>query len=310
LWAKWGGQNSWFPGIISKCSIVNQGWYIVINSSSLDSISFQGGISSGNYFNVSSAPLLSNQWVNIVGVYSNGVQKLYINGVLQDININSGLFPNNSEDIHIGLKNGDAFWNGAIDEVAIWNRELSQIEVNQIFNGCNLSFLQQPQSLTLLSGQAGQLTALSSVSSASYQWQFNGGLGWQNLSNAGAFSGVNSSTLTVIANSSLNNFLFRCIVSDAACTDTSSIATLIINGSVSIMENSNENFEINPNPARNFLLISNLYSGSQYKIFDSSGRLIKFGIPEIPNSQIDINNLNSGFYVIQINNSKRKFVKY
>jgi hypothetical protein len=59
------------------------------------------------------------------------------------------------------------------------------------------------------------------------------GLGFQNLSNAGQYSGVTSSTLTV-ANTSLqnNNQLFRCIVTTPNCgSDTSDIVTLTVSSS-------------------------------------------------------------------------------
>ncbi len=53
-----------------------------------------------------------------------------------------------------------------------------------------------------------------------YQWQFSitGGLTWTNLSNGGEYSGVTTPTLNIIANASIDDYMYRCRVSTAACT--------------------------------------------------------------------------------------------
>jgi hypothetical protein len=76
-------------------------------------------------------------------------------------------------------------------------------------------------------------TLISNDSTATHHWQSNSGFGFQDLYNAGQYSGVTSSTLTV-SNTSLqnNNQLFRCIVTTPNCgSDTSDIVTLTVSSS-------------------------------------------------------------------------------
>jgi microcystin-dependent protein len=76
-------------------------------------------------------------------------------------------------------------------------------------------------------------TLISNDSTATHHWQTNSGFGFQDLYNAGQYSGVTSSTLTV-SNTSLqnNNQLFRCIVTTPNCgSDTSDIVTLTVSSS-------------------------------------------------------------------------------
>ncbi len=73
--------------------------------------------------------------------------------------------------------------------------------------------------------------AASSDANASYQWQSDMGFGFQNLSNAGQYSGTTNDTLT-IKNVSMSNTnqKFRCVHSSGSCTDTTGIAILTVCG--------------------------------------------------------------------------------
>lgn len=83
-----------------------------------------------------------NKWTNITGIItSNGTIKLYINGILKsEIQNSQGyVFCNGSNST---LRFGGPWWNndpiyfrGFIDDIAIWDRELTSEEIGKIYRG-------------------------------------------------------------------------------------------------------------------------------------------------------------------------------
>ncbi|NIP25986.1 MAG: hypothetical protein GWN67_16725 [Phycisphaerae bacterium] len=76
------------------------------------------------------------KWNNIVGTWNSSNIKIYGNGELKDTQANtlSDLVTSDDYPVRIGSDNGDGwFFDGLIDEVAIYNRALSAEEVEQIY---------------------------------------------------------------------------------------------------------------------------------------------------------------------------------
>lgn len=73
----------------------------------------------------------SNVWKHIVFTYSNDQRKLYINGVLQNTQQGSGcgIDSKNQGDLFIGK-----FYTGYIDDVILFDKELTQADVKNLFN--------------------------------------------------------------------------------------------------------------------------------------------------------------------------------
>jgi len=230
IWALKDNQTIFFPGIISRCQANNIGWYLYANSGLSDSIDFSGAISTGNYFNATGAPAPVNQWVHYVCTFSPGLQQLYINGVLTGVDNNPGSIFNVVGDILIGFKTGGSYWGGKIDDIAIYNRVLSQSEITGLYNACSLAISAQPSDQTVSAGSAVQFIVATPNGLATLQWQLDAGAGFVNLSNAGAFSGVFTDTLTVSnTTSAMNNYKFRCVLTDTSgCTVTSDFAILTV----------------------------------------------------------------------------------
>lgn len=94
------------------------------------------------YNNVSSFSL--GNWVNVVGTWDNGIQRIYINGVLiasstrafSRINYSSATFLIGAADR--GVNN---FFNGDIDDVRIYNRALSEDEIKLLYESYNSRLL-------------------------------------------------------------------------------------------------------------------------------------------------------------------------
>ncbi|MDP4148529.1 MAG: LamG domain-containing protein [Bacteroidota bacterium] len=74
-------------------------------------------------------------WYSVVFTYDGITSKLYLNGKLKTTSQKSASFTANSQDLFIGISNFGPFpyaFNGAIDEIRIYNRALSQSAINQL----------------------------------------------------------------------------------------------------------------------------------------------------------------------------------
>jgi hypothetical protein len=183
---------------------------------------------------------LTNQWQSLIVTYDGSTMKYYRNGILNSVeNVIQGGIDNCTG----GSLNFGRYWNccnylhGKLDDIGIWNRALTQQEISSLYNSqsCHVNVTSQPQNQSTLPNRHVTFSLTSSDSSSTYQWESNSGFGFQPLFNAGQYSGVNTSLLTV-SNTSMqnNNQLFRCIISTNACgRDTSDAVTLSVNSSVS-----------------------------------------------------------------------------
>ena len=75
-------------------------------------------------------------WHNIVGVYNGVNAKIYVDGnlVVTGTNIPSSLSSTVGNNFEIGSLDGSFFTSGNIDEVAVWDSELSASDVTNIYN--------------------------------------------------------------------------------------------------------------------------------------------------------------------------------
>jgi hypothetical protein len=137
-------------------------------------------------------------WHHIAWVQDNGYARIYIDGALDPIEFNVDQQPFNPEILSIGaiVRAGTCcFYNGLVDEVAVWSRALSPEEVQSLANGSIALPIQefapeitvQPEGASLNIGD--QYTAEVFVSGRvpiSYQWKRDGA----------AITGETGSTLT------------------------------------------------------------------------------------------------------------------
>jgi len=166
--------------------------------------------------------------------------------------------------------------------------------LNSIFT----EITQQPVNQTALVNSSA-LIYLIARGTNSYQWQQNDGLGFVNLYDAGPFSGVHTDSLTVSGLTTLfNNSLYRCIITNGICSDTSQTMTLTVKN-VSGIENFS--WDVNvlefPNPCNGIFTIQTKNSGSQLlEIFDFTGKLMFSEIFSSSTQVIDASGLSEGIY--------------
>jgi len=106
---------------------------------------FQAYSDNSNSISANTLPINTGEWYHVVGTYdgskSNSGLKIYLNGVDQTAgyNFTSGTYTgmsNGDQDVVLGkIGWGDAhFWDGRIDEVAIYNTELSSLDVANLYD--------------------------------------------------------------------------------------------------------------------------------------------------------------------------------
>ena len=262
-------------------------------------------------------PLNYGTWHHVVYVSSglNTNSNIYYDGVLvgNATNANSNNNCSNAMlyfgvDIYSSLENYD----GKLDDIGIWNRVLTQQEITALYNGCQQTVNSQPANQTIPVSSNAQFTVGSSDPSATFQWQTDLGVGFQNLNSVGQYSGTTNDTLTVSnVTMSNNNQPFRCIITSGSCTDTSAVAVLTVNNTVGSNEISPGSlFSVFPNPAQNVINLKAdaTLLGESYAIMDNAGRTVLSGTIASETTMIELGNLSGGIYIFNIGkNMKQQF---
>ena len=197
------------------------------------------GIHLGSIGMVGVSNIPDGLWHHYSYTYDGSSIKQYKDGNLISTSNGSGSMSNNTTEMQFGryIYHGGLthyfYLNGLLDDIGFWNHALTQEEIANLYQGCALSITTQPTNQTTNISNNAQFNVESSDPDATYQWQTDLGVGFQNISNAGQYSGATNNTLT-IANTTLsnNNQLFRCIIAKASCTETSSVATLNVNEAI------------------------------------------------------------------------------
>jgi hypothetical protein len=98
-----------------------------------------------------------------------------------------------------------------------------------------------------------------------------------------------------------NNQVFRCLINDGGCTDTSTIATLTIIDDASISETNFPLLSISPNPTTGAFIIAGLELNntiSTMRVSDVNGKLVKELDPSA--SKFTLETVKSGVYFLTI----------
>jgi hypothetical protein len=92
-----------------------------------------GGKGVGSYFQ---EPLQAGEWIHIVGIADGENTSIYRDGVLKKIEPYAGVITpqHGAAPLRIGTRDLNSFFLGAIRGVRIWNRVLTQSEVQTVFN--------------------------------------------------------------------------------------------------------------------------------------------------------------------------------
>ena len=84
------------------------------------------------------------------------------------------------------------------------------------------------------------------------------------------------------------------------------IRTVIIESSLSIQDNTKNIVKVYPNPVKDKLFIQGLSSLANISVYNLLGKLV---LSRTTSSEIDVNNLQSGIYIIKIKDQQREVIK-
>ena len=230
----------------------------------------------------------------------------YSNSFVPDVNYTSdnntlGFWPLNEGSGNIANDLSINSHNGSISN-SIW-----------LYNLIPSTISTQPNNQTININNNTQFSAGSSESTATYQWQTDLGVGFQNLNSVGQYSGTANDTLTV-SNVALsnNNQPFRCIINSGTCSDTSNFAVLTVNNNLGIYETLQGNlFSVYPNPSQSIVNVKAdiKLMGEVYTIYDNTGKIVLNGKLNSQNTTIELGNLSGGIYMLSVGENLNKLFK-
>ncbi|MBI5372863.1 MAG: gliding motility-associated C-terminal domain-containing protein [Sphingobacteriales bacterium] len=101
--------------------------------------------------------------------------------------------------------------------------------VRKITNCLSVTISQQPANVNIcVSGNAS--FSVTAGNALSYQWQMNSGPGWTNITDNAMYAGALTNNLTVTGiTTAMNNYLYRCMVSNSCGPVYTSTAILLVN---------------------------------------------------------------------------------
>jgi hypothetical protein len=323
-------ELSYFPILCKSNTTSIQGKYTLILSNNQVSGHLNTIYSGLSYF---SPNFQLNQWKQVVMVLTPSLSQFYFDGILIS-SMASSTYTNSviqNTPLLIGKEMPGAveYANGKLDDIGIWNRALTECEIQDLYNAQLGSFSNANLSVNPTSSSIGS-NAILSVSSpiSSLQWQSNpSNVGWVNLSNNTQYNGVTNDTL-VVSNLQLSNHNqpFRVL----ACGDTSNVAsiqiadtcitnvtiydtllttvtdTLIINTTLSLPAPNNQNtILIYPNPASDHITIDNgnyaAMAGYTIKIENNAGQQVFQSAVNQPQFYIDLSTWSgNGLYFVHL----------
>lgn len=255
-----------------------------------------------------------NEWYHFAFVKSNNTYTIYVNGAeISSIN-DSHVMGGSPYNMIFGAQLAwPEFMKGKLDDLAIWNRGLTQQEITALYNGCQLAVNTQPTSQLININNTASFVVGSSDPNASYQWQTDLGVGFQNLTGVGQYAGATTNTLTVSnVTMSNNNQPFRCIVSSGTCADTSDVAVLTVNNNASIDALSEDKLvTVYPNPAQDQLHVKTGIElmNASYSILDNTGRTVLIGQLSSENTVIELCGLSNGTYFLHVGDQLKESFK-
>lgn len=182
---------------------------------------------------IGTAPFIPalNRWYHLAITRETSTYIFYINGSPVSTNYDSVSIPDSHSPLMIGQAEGDAFFNGMLDEVSIYNRALSGTDIAGIYSAGSAGkcagplITDQPQSQVGNLGQTVAFTVSAAGTAAlSYQWQRNG----TNLTDNSSISGASTSVLTLHAITLDDASGYNVIITNSSGGVASSVATLTV----------------------------------------------------------------------------------
>ncbi len=180
-----------------------------------------------------------NKWIHILALYDGAKRYVYVNGLLIGSDDKSGVLQYTSNATfafgaalakYFGNVNGCEFLKGKLDDIAIYNRALTQEEITALYTGTplctNPTATITPQGATTFCQEGFVNLNATTGANYTYEWYINGQV----------IEGATSSTYQA---NSPGNFTVK--ISDGACNTTSSPISVLVNQIPSNLVNTSGN---------------------------------------------------------------------
>ena len=262
-----------------------------------------------------STPFSVNVWTHYVGTYSGQVMRFYKNGVLVGtLNYTHTGTTQANLPLYVGRGVSGTYFNGVLDDIGVWSRALSDAEIGALYTGgCPDLVAAQPANAQVNLGGLALFSVTTNTSPASYQWQTDQGLGFQNVPNGGQYIGATGPNLTVTNTTLANNGqAFRCRIASGSCVDTSSVAVLTVNNTIGTPElTAQAGLAVFPNPVNDQLMVQceEDLAGTAFLLTDQAGRVVLAGTLGGTSTRLQLATLPAGVYVLSIGPHRFKLMK-
>ena len=146
-WAKVEGGSGWRSVITSRSEFGSNDKGYIIYAGDNDTWQFWTGTGTGtnsgggSWHQINSGVSVypgGNGWAFLTATYDGTTMKFYVNGVQKGGNLDASAHKNTTEPMRIGagteVTAPDYYFNGKIDEVAIWNEALGSAEITALYN--------------------------------------------------------------------------------------------------------------------------------------------------------------------------------
>jgi Concanavalin A-like lectin/glucanases superfamily len=192
---------------------------------------------------IQTSPVVKNQWTHLVGVYDGANLIFYVNGVATATVPGAGFLANSANDLFIGgdPATGHGYWEGYVDEVAVYTTALSAAKVLAHYQEGTNSFAPMTDLPVVLvdAGEANSNPA-STTNNVGSTVVFDpivvGGtpFAYQWFSNSVIYAGQTGSLLTFPAINADNGSTYYVVVTNNNGRATSEVATLTVSGALFI----------------------------------------------------------------------------
>lgn len=262
-----------------------------------------------------SAPLHNTNWVHLQIEWDGAYFILLKDGqfVMQEpaanVNSDAGQFFLGAYGF-VGQSPG-SFFRGYIDDVVVFYSAWPLCYSEEMYRSCGIYYT--PVDITATVGDTVFYSANNDCyveTGLSYQWKMDNGTGFQNLSNAGQFSGTNTQVLTISnVTQANNNTRYACTISgncDPETTDAVWLNVIQPNGLQNIEDAGNISLSPNPVSSHVSLSVSEGFLNKKYRIFNSLGERVIENKLVAQQTTVDLSALSNGIYMVQIEGYKPK----
>lgn len=168
LWIK---TDSWANSVSSQQGMIGWGAYGSggrVNAFRLNNANGMVNYWWGRDLSVNPGPVTDSQWHHVLTTYDGSIRSIYVDGVLKGSDPTPPAAPDvTAANFRIGRTNGNEFFKGSLDEVAVFNSGVSASQVYALANGVS------PTALPAAANTVSLWTAASGNWNAGANWSTN-----------------------------------------------------------------------------------------------------------------------------------------